>query len=159
MVLALLIPAASAVAQTGSPGTAQTSCRTVVYSDIRQLVTIDLDTASDTSVRVLANQILAAAVANSLTTLPGRIQARLDGTADDLRAFLKTKLQASWSIDLRVAVNQTMTNAGSSDSAASDVMVERTERGFAQVSRLITVRRKVPPGRSRPRPPAETSRS
>jgi hypothetical protein len=89
------------------------------YADIRELVTIDLDAASDTDVRVLANQILAAAKADLLTTLPGRLQARLDGTADDLRAFLKTKLQTAWSIDLRIAVNQTMTNAGSNVKAAA----------------------------------------
>ena len=94
MALALLIPAVPAVAQTGSPGLNE-ACQTVerkVYKDIRELVTIDLDTASDIDVRVLADQILTAARADSLTTLPGRIQERLDGNADDLRAFLKTDL-------------------------------------------------------------------
>jgi LPXTG-motif cell wall-anchored protein len=127
--LALLIPAAPAAAQTGSPGVNE-ACQTVerkVYKDIRELVTIDLDTASNTQVRVLANQILAAARANSLTTLPGRMQERLDGTADDLRAFLKTTLQVVWSTDLRVAVNQTMTGAGANvKSAAQKVLDDGT---------------------------------
>ena len=94
-------------------------------ADIRELVTIDLDTASDTDVRVLANQILAAARADLLTTLPGRLQTRLDGTADDLRAFLKTQLQWVWSTDLRIRVNQTMaastgTNVRAAAQAALD---------------------------------------
>ncbi|WP_410812206.1 hypothetical protein [Micromonospora sp. 067-2] len=96
----------------------------VVYTDIRELVTVDLDTASDTEVRVLANQILAAATANSLTTLPGRIQARLDGSAKDLRAFLKTNLQTSWSTDLRIAVNRTMPNAGVNVQAAAQAALD-----------------------------------
>ncbi|GAA3253177.1 ALF repeat-containing protein [Dactylosporangium siamense] len=114
MALAFLIPAAPAVAQAGSPGLDK-ACQTAerkVYKDIRELVTIDLDTASNTDVRVLANQILAAATADSLTTLPGKMQQQLDGAADGLRAFLKTNLQTTWSTDLRVAVNQTMTAAG-----------------------------------------------
>ncbi|MGC4815812.1 ALF repeat-containing protein, partial [Micromonospora sp. DT228] len=78
-----------------------------LFADIRELVAVDLDTASDTEVRVLANQIMAAAVRDSLTTLPGRIQAGLDGTADDLRAFLKTGLRVSWTTDLRIAANRT----------------------------------------------------
>ncbi|MER7002015.1 ALF repeat-containing protein [Dactylosporangium sp. NPDC000555] len=124
--LAFLVPAASAYATPttsipGSPGLDET-CQTVerkVYTDIRDLVTIDLNTASDTAVRVLANQILAAARANSLTSLPGKLQARLDGTADDLRAFLQTNLQRVWSIDLRIAVNQTMPGAGANVTAAA----------------------------------------
>ncbi len=120
LTLALLIPATStAVAQAGSPAPDATSCRAVVYTDIRALVTIDLGTASDTEVRVLANQIMAAAVANLLTTLPGRIQARLDGTADDLRTFLQAGLMPSWSTDLRIAVNQTMPKAGTNVTAAA----------------------------------------
>ncbi|MGC4750055.1 ALF repeat-containing protein [Micromonospora sp. DT201] len=91
----------------------------IVYTDVRELVTVDLDTASDTEVRVLANQILARAVADSLIVLPERIQARLDGTANDLRTFLKTNLQTSWSIDLRIKANQTMPNAGANVQAAA----------------------------------------
>jgi LPXTG-motif cell wall-anchored protein len=114
LVLALLIPAAPAMAHTGSPGLTE-ACQTVerkTYKDLRTLLTIDLDAASVTDVRLLANQIHAAAKTNSLSTLPGKIQERLNGTADDLRAFLKTNLLAAWSIDLRIAVNQTMPNAG-----------------------------------------------
>ncbi|MGC4811173.1 cell wall anchor protein, partial [Micromonospora sp. DT228] len=86
LALAFLAPATSAVAQTRSTVLTETSCQAIVYTDIRELVTVDLETASDTEVRVLANQIMAAGVRDSLTTLPGRIQAGLDGTADDLRA-------------------------------------------------------------------------
>ena len=118
LALALLIPAAPAVARTDSRSDEPT-CRTVVYADVRELVTIDLDTASDTDVRVVANQILAAAVADSLTTLPGRMQARLGGTAEDLRAFLRTRLQVVWSTDLRIAVNQTVADAGPNVRAAA----------------------------------------
>lgn len=56
MALALLIPAAPAVAQTDLPGLNE-ACQTVerkVYKDIRELVTIDLDTATNVEVRVLA---------------------------------------------------------------------------------------------------------
>jgi LPXTG-motif cell wall-anchored protein len=126
MALAFLIPSAPAVAQTGSPGLNE-ACQTVerkVYKDIRELVTIDLDTASVTDVRVLAARILAAATANSLTTLPGRIQERLNGTADELRAFLKTNMQTVWSTDLRVAVNQTMTGAGANVKAAGQEVLD-----------------------------------
>ncbi len=64
-----------------SPGPDKTTCQTIFYADNRKLVTIDLDTASETKVRVLANQILAASVADELTMLPGRLQERLDGTS------------------------------------------------------------------------------
>ena len=126
MALAFLIPAAPAVAQTGSPGL-NGACQTVerkVYKDIRELVTIDLDTASDTDVRVLADQILTAARADSLTTLPGAIQQRLDSTADDLRAFLKTDLQKVWSMDLRIAVVQTLTGAGTNVKVAAQKVLD-----------------------------------
>ena len=120
MALALMIPAVPAVAQTGSAGANETTCQTVVvYADIRELVTIDLDTASNTDVRVLANQVLAVATAESLTTLPGRLQAGLDGTADDLRVFLKTGLLPSWATDLRIAVDRTMPGAGANVQAAA----------------------------------------
>ena len=126
MALAFLIPAVPAVGQTGSPGL-NGGCQTVdrkVYNDIRELVTIDLATASDTDVRVLADQIVTAARADSLTTLPGRIQERLDGTADDLRAFLKTDLQKVWSTDLRIAVDQTLTGAGTNVKAAAQKVLD-----------------------------------
>jgi LPXTG-motif cell wall-anchored protein len=121
MALAFLIPAAPAVAQTGPTGLNE-ACQTVerkVYKDIRELVTIDLDTATDVEVRVLANQILAAAKADMLPVLPGAVQARLDGTADDLRAFLKSDVQNAWSTDLRISVNRTFTDAGANVKAAA----------------------------------------
>ncbi|WP_089154814.1 LPXTG cell wall anchor domain-containing protein [Micromonospora sp. NBS 11-29] len=125
--LAFLIPAAPAAAHTGSPAP-NGACQTVerkVYKDIRELVTIDLDTATTTQLRLLANQILAVANTEALTILPGAIQERLDGTSDDLRAFLKTNLQGAWSTDLRVAIAQTLVNAGPNvDAAAQKVLRE-----------------------------------
>nr|WP_296072543.1 LPXTG cell wall anchor domain-containing protein [uncultured Actinoplanes sp.] len=114
MALAFLIPAAPVMAQTATPVPNQ-ACQTVerkVYKDIRKLVTIDLDTATDIEVRVLASQILSAANADSLPVLPEAIQERLDGTADDLRAFLKGDVQKAWSTALRVTVVRTLTGAG-----------------------------------------------
>jgi hypothetical protein len=120
LALALLIPAAPAAAQTGTPRVQTASCPTVVvYTDVRQLITIDLDTASDRAVRVLAGQILTAANANSLTTLPGALQTQLSGTPDELRTFLKTKVLTVWSTDLRIAIGRTLTNAGAHVQAAA----------------------------------------
>ncbi|MDT0527676.1 LPXTG cell wall anchor domain-containing protein [Micromonospora sp. DSM 115977] len=121
MALVFLIPAAPAVAQTESTGLNE-ACQTVerkVYKDIRELVTIDLDTATDVEVRVLANQILAAAKADSLPVLPRVMQERLDGTADDLRAFLKADVQKAWSTALRITVVRTLTGAGANVKAAA----------------------------------------
>ena len=92
LALAFLIPAAPAMAQAGTPGL-NAACQPAerkVYKDIREMVTIDLDTATDVQVRVLANQILSVAKAESLPVLPRALQTRLDGTAEDLRAFLKS---------------------------------------------------------------------
>ncbi|MEV8441862.1 ALF repeat-containing protein [Actinosynnema sp. NPDC051121] len=125
LALALFIPAPSAVAQTGSPGLNATTCQTVhLYANIRELVTIDLDTASDIEIRVLANQILSAARVDSLTILSDRLQTRLDGTPEDLRAFLKTGLQPGWSTDLRLAVNWTVTGAGPNVRAAAQKVLD-----------------------------------
>ena len=131
MVLAFLIPAAPAAAavaaaQTG-PSTPTNACQTgerKVYTDLRRLVTIDLDTASNTEVRVLANQLLAAAIANSLPLLPGRLQERLDGSAEDLRAFLKTGMQGVWTTDLRISVGRTMTAGGPHGKAAAQAALD-----------------------------------
>ncbi|MDG4825181.1 LPXTG cell wall anchor domain-containing protein [Asanoa sp. WMMD1127] len=120
--LAFLIPAAPALAQTERPGLNE-SCQTVErkeYKDIRELMTIDLDAATDVEIRVLANQILAAANTDSLAVLPGAIQERLDGTPEDLRAFLKENVQSAWSADLRLAVFRTLTDAGTNVQAAAD---------------------------------------
>ncbi|TYB37686.1 LPXTG cell wall anchor domain-containing protein [Micromonospora sp. AP08] len=121
MALAFLVPAGPAMAQT-EPPVLNEACQTVerkVYKDIRELVTIDLDTATNVEVRVLANQILAAANTDSLPVLPDAIQERLDGTADDLRAFLKADLQTAWSTALRVTVVRTLTGAGTNVKAAA----------------------------------------
>lgn len=121
MALAFLVPAAPATAQT-EPPVLNEACQTVerkVYKDIRELVTIDLDSATDVEVRVLANQILAAAKADSLPVLPDAIQERLDGTADDLRAFLKADVRKAWSTALRVTVVRTLTGAGVNVKAAA----------------------------------------
>ncbi|MFI6763478.1 LPXTG cell wall anchor domain-containing protein [Micromonospora sp. NPDC050417] len=121
MALVFLIPAAPAVAQTESPGLNE-SCQTVerkVYKDIHKLVTIDLDTATNVEVRVLANQILAAATADSLLVLPRATQERLDGTAEDLREFLKDDMQNTWSTDLRITVARTLTGAGTNVNEAA----------------------------------------
>lgn len=113
LVLALLVPTSSAMAQTGSPSVNQATCQVILYTDIRELVTIDVDTASDLDIRILANQILARARADALTSLPGRLDGLLrNGNPDDIRAFLKTGMWMVWTIDLRIAVNQTMSGAG-----------------------------------------------
>lgn len=109
---ALVVPAAPALAEgravPGAASKAAATCATVVYKDIRGLVTVDLDTASDTQVRILATQMLSAATTEGLTYLPDRVQAALDGTAADLRAFLKTGWQPVWTTDLRIAVVRTL---------------------------------------------------
>ncbi|MEO3770868.1 LPXTG cell wall anchor domain-containing protein [Micromonospora sp. B9E7] len=119
--LAFLVPAAPAAAQLESPGLNET-CQTVerkVYQDIRKLVTIDLDTASDQQLRVLTAQILHAADVDALPVLPDVIQERLKGTPDELRAFLKSDVQKVWSTALRVTVVRTLTNAGTNVEAAA----------------------------------------
>ncbi|WP_433827859.1 LPXTG cell wall anchor domain-containing protein [Actinoplanes sp. CA-015351] len=126
MALALLIPAAPAAAQAATPGL-DAACQTVerkLYRDIRELITIDLDTATDVEIRVLANQILSAAKTDSLPVLPDAIQERLDGTPDDLRAFLKKDVQTAWTVGLRVSVNRTLTGAGTNVQAAAQKVLD-----------------------------------
>ncbi|MET7667771.1 LPXTG cell wall anchor domain-containing protein [Micromonospora luteifusca] len=124
--LAFLIPAAPAMAQVESPGL-NAACQTVerkVYKDIRELVTIDLDTATTAQLRVLANQILAEAHANSFPVLSDVVQKRLDGTTDDLRAFLKSGVQNAWLTDLRISVVRTLTGAGPNVKAATQKVLD-----------------------------------
>jgi LPXTG-motif cell wall-anchored protein len=124
--LALLIPAAPAMAQTEKPGLNQT-CQTgerKLYKDIRKLLTIDLDTATDTDVRVLAGQILTVANDESLPVLPDAIQDRLDGTPEDLRAFLKDGVLSAWLTDLRISVTRTLVDAGTNVSAAAQKVLD-----------------------------------
>ncbi|MFI7543743.1 LPXTG cell wall anchor domain-containing protein [Actinoplanes sp. NPDC049599] len=127
LALVLLIPAAPAAAQAETPGL-DAACQTVerkLYKDIRELVTIDLDTATDVEVRVVANQILAAVKADSLPLLPRVMQERLDGTADDLRAFLKKGMQSAWTTGLRISVGRTMTGAGANVDAAAQKVLDK----------------------------------
>ncbi|MFI2712904.1 ALF repeat-containing protein [Micromonospora sp. NPDC018662] len=119
--LAFLIPAAPAAAQAQVPGL-DPACQTVerkVYKDFRELITIDLDTANNAEVRLLAYRLLAEAQAESLHVLPDDLEKRLNGTADDLRAFLKSGVQDRWQTDLRVKTGQTMTGAGPNVRAAA----------------------------------------
>ncbi len=114
------------MAHTERPGLNE-SCQTVerkVYKDIRKLVTIDLDTATNVEIRVLAAQILAAANADSLPVLPRAMQERLDGTAEDLRAFLKSDVRNAWSADLRLQVVRTLTDAGANVKAAAQKVLD-----------------------------------
>ncbi|MEV0900396.1 LPXTG cell wall anchor domain-containing protein [Actinoplanes sp. NPDC049802] len=125
--LVLLIPATPAVAARAETPGLDAACQTVerkLYTDIRELVTIDLDTATDVEIRVVANQILAAAKANSLPVLPGEMQERLDGTADDLRAFLKKGMLLAWTADLRISATRTLTGAGANLKAAAQKVLD-----------------------------------
>ena len=126
MALVLLIPAAPAAAQAETPGL-DASCQTVerkLFKDIRELVTIDLDTATEVEIQVLANQILAAAKADSLPVLPPAMQERLEGTAEDLRAFLKKGMLTAWTTDLRISVGRTLTGAGANVQAAAQKVLD-----------------------------------
>ncbi|PTA47120.1 LPXTG cell wall anchor domain-containing protein [Micromonospora sp. RP3T] len=119
--LAFLIPAAPAAAQAQVPGL-DPACQTVerkVYKDFRELITIDVDTATNAELRLLGYRLLAEAQAESLLVLPKAIEDRLNGTADDLRAFLKSDVQDRWQTDLRVKTNQAMTGAGPNVRAAT----------------------------------------
>ncbi|MEU9511936.1 ALF repeat-containing protein [Micromonospora sp. NPDC048169] len=123
--LAFLIPAAPAAAQTAAPGLNE-SCQTVerkVYKDFRELVTIDLDTATVSELRLLAYRLLAEAQAESLPVLPGEIEERLKGTSDDLRAYLKN-VRDRWATALRVRIGQTMTGAGPNVRAAAQKVLD-----------------------------------
>ncbi len=122
---ALLIPA-PAMAQAGplSLTTAVTCPAVVVYKDVRTLITIDLDTATDTEVRVLAAQILTVANANPLPVLRGALQTQLNGTPDQLRAFLKGSVQNAWKTDLRIAIARTLTTAGPYVQAAAQATLD-----------------------------------
>jgi hypothetical protein len=52
------------------------------------------------------------AVEDSLSGLGSRLQVAMGGTEADLLAFLTTTMPTLWFIDLRIAVNRTMVNAG-----------------------------------------------
>ncbi|MFI6132129.1 ALF repeat-containing protein [Micromonospora sp. NPDC051141] len=124
--LAFLIPAAPAAAQAQVSGL-DPACQTVerkVYKDFRELITIDLNTATNAELRLLAYRLLAEAQAESLPVLPKAIEDRLNGTADDLRAFLKSGVRNAWQTDLRVKTVQTLTGAGPNVRAATQRALE-----------------------------------
>jgi LPXTG-motif cell wall-anchored protein len=135
--LAFLIPAAPAVAQAQSPGL-NAACQTVerkVYKDIRKLVTIDLNTATDSQMRGLVVVLLDEAREEKLPGLPDILQQRVrGGTPEELRDFLKTlvgqdghgapDLQKLWLTDLRITVGQTMTGAGANVKAAAQKVLD-----------------------------------
>ncbi|MEH0938366.1 ALF repeat-containing protein [Micromonospora psammae] len=170
MALAFLVPAAPAMAQT-EPPVLNEACQTVerkVYKDIRELVTIDLDTATNVEVRVLASQILAAANADSMPVLPDAIQERLDGTADDLRAFLKADVQNAWSTALRVTVVRTLTGAGANVKAAAqkaldegtvDAYLAYLNNGLYAARALDCASQPAPTATSQPTPTPSTTPS
>lgn len=109
LVLALLIPASPAVAQTGSSTLDETTCQAVTYTDVRELFVIDVDTASDLEIRGLANQISSVARAESLTLLFDAVQDLLrSGTPEEIREFLRGDWQYRWTTDLRIWVNRTL---------------------------------------------------
>ncbi|GHJ14182.1 ALF repeat-containing protein [Micromonospora sp. AKA38] len=119
--LAFLIPAAPAAAQAQAPGL-DGACQTVerkVYKDFRELIAIDLDTATNAELRLLAYRLLAEASAESLPGLPKAIEDQLNGTADELRAFLKSGVRSAWQTALRVKTVQTLTGAGPNVRAAT----------------------------------------
>ncbi|MEV4277184.1 LPXTG cell wall anchor domain-containing protein [Actinoplanes xinjiangensis] len=122
LALVLLIPAAPASAETETP-VLNEACETVepkIFTDIRELITIDLDTANVAQLRIVAYRILDAAKADSLPVLPGEIEKILRGTEEDLRAFLKKGVLSTWTHDLRISVGWTMTNAGTNVKAAAN---------------------------------------
>lgn len=126
MALAFLMPAAPAAAEPGTP-VLNEACQTVepkAFPDLRELITIDLDTADAGQVRVLAYRLLEAANATPLTVLPGRIEEALKGSEEDLRAFLKKDVLISWTHDLRIAVGQAMTNGGTNVKATANKVLD-----------------------------------
>ncbi|MCO8276795.1 LPXTG cell wall anchor domain-containing protein [Actinoplanes sp. TRM 88003] len=132
MALAFVIPAAPAVAQAAAPGLDQ-ACQTVerkTYRDIRDLIKIDLDTASEQDLEVLAGQVLTVARNESLPVLPDAIEDKLDGGDEaDLRAFLKVGVLQAWEVALRVSVVRTLTGAGPNVQAATQKVLDTPDAG------------------------------
>jgi Short repeats of unknown function len=122
LVLALLIPASSAAAQTRSSRLEKAACQASMYTDIRELFVVDVDTASDLEIRVLVNRISAVAEAESLIELRGAAQQKLRfGSPDELRSFLRELWRVAWVIDLRSEVLRAMgdPNAGANVQATA----------------------------------------
>ncbi|MEU8214742.1 LPXTG cell wall anchor domain-containing protein [Micromonospora taraxaci] len=124
--LAFLVPAAPAAAQFESPGL-DAACQTVerkVYQDVRKLIAVDLDTPTDQEIRVLTAQLLHTANVDKLTVLQGAIDKQLQGTPEELRAFLKKDVPNVWMVDLRIKVGQSMTGAGVNVKNAAQVTLD-----------------------------------
>ncbi|MDP9815232.1 LPXTG cell wall anchor domain-containing protein [Spirilliplanes yamanashiensis] len=121
LAMALLVPAAPAAAQAGTPGL-DASCQTVerkLFTDIRKLVTVDLDTATDDELLDVANRVLDAAKADKLPVLPRAMEQQLEDPAEELRAFLKQGMLNAWTADLRISIGRTMGGAGTNVRKAS----------------------------------------
>ena len=129
LALAFLIPAAPAVAHTESPGLNE-ACQTVerkVYKDIRKLVTIDLDTATDQEVRVLACPDPVRGERRRVARSAGRHSGCAEGHRGRAPRILKTGVQNAWSVALRITVVRTLTDAGTNvEAAAQKVLGEAT---------------------------------
>ncbi|NYT94861.1 ALF repeat-containing protein [Salinispora sp. H7-4] len=128
MALAFFIPATPAAAQTPPLGLDET-CQLVertVYQDVRELVTIDPDTANYAQMRRLAYRLLKVAEDDSLVDTDRRLQEALSGSADDLRAFLKTGIYTTWSTELRLKVNQKMAAGGDNVKEAAQEALDTT---------------------------------
>lgn len=125
MALAFFIPATPAAAQTPPPGLDET-CQIVerkVYKDVRELITIDLDTASHAEIHLLAYRLLEVADDYSFDSTSHELQEAMNGSTDDLRTFLKGRVEDKWWIDMRIKVNQKMANGGANvKEAAQEVL-------------------------------------
>lgn len=126
MALAFLLPAAPAAAEAATP-VLNEACQPAepkVFADLRELITIDLDSANAGQLRILAYRILEAATATPLTSLPGRIEEALKGSEEDLRAFLKKDVLTTWTHDLRIAIGQAMTKGGTNVKATANKVLD-----------------------------------
>jgi LPXTG-motif cell wall-anchored protein len=124
--LAFLVPTAPAAAQTASPGLNE-ACQTIErpeYKDLRKLIDVDLDTATNVQVRIRTNQVVSAARIESLVRLADAGQAALGGSEEDPRAFLKTGMEKFWSEDLLALVSQTLAGGGAHVKAAAQKVLD-----------------------------------
>ncbi|WP_018811616.1 LPXTG cell wall anchor domain-containing protein [Salinispora pacifica] len=125
MALAFFIPATPAAAETPPLGLDE-SCQMVerkVYKDVRELITIDPDTAEYIKVRLLVAQLRSAANDHSFVATPRALQTALSGSEDDLRTFLTTDIEEVWLTDLRIKISQALAAGGTNvDEAAQEVL-------------------------------------
>lgn len=111
--LALVIPAAPALAEPAAPPGLDAACQPIerkVYKDIRELVSIDPDTAPKVEVEIVATRVLSAAQRDKLLALPEAAQKALDGTEEQQRTFLKTGVRQAFLVDLRILTLRTLTD-------------------------------------------------